>query len=194
MKFIFQELTLALTFALLAMSSEVNAQQAVKMPRVGFLWPSAPGAPSPLVDAFRQGLREHGWIDGQNVAIEFRYAEGKPERFPALVEELVSLPIDVIVAGPAPAALAATKATATIPIVITLGADPLAFGLNKSNVTGLTEITPELTPKRLGFLKEMMPKLSRVALLWQSGSLREDTISKTTTEARNTARTLGLQI
>jgi ABC-type uncharacterized transport system substrate-binding protein len=112
----------------------------------------------------------------------------------------VHLPVQVIVAGPAPAAVAAKQATTTIPIVITLGADPVAFGLierrtpHSGNITGLTEVVPELTPKRLALLKEIMPALTRVALLWQSGSLREETVSQMVQEAQDAARALGLEL
>jgi ABC-type uncharacterized transport system substrate-binding protein len=134
------------------------------------------------------------------VTVEYRYAEGKAERFPELIAELVHLPVEVIVAGPAPAAVAAKKVTTTIPIVITLGADPVAFGLMESltpqggNITGLTEVAPELTPKRLALLKELMPTLTRVALLWQPGTLREETGGQMLQEAKDTARPLGLQL
>jgi putative ABC transport system substrate-binding protein len=192
-------LIFALVLSLLTMSFEVNAQPAAKVPRVGFLWTGSSSAPSPLIEAFRQELNGLGWVDGKNVIVEYRYAEGKAERFPELVAELVHLPVEVIVAGPAPAAVVAKKATTTIPIVITLGADPLAFGLMDSltpqgdNITGLTEVTPELTPKRLALLKEIMPALTRVAFLWQPGSLREETFGQMMKEAKDTARTLGLQ-
>jgi len=192
-------LIFALVLSLLTMSFEVNAQPAAKVPRVGFLWTGSSSAPSPFIEAFRQELNGLGWVDGQNVIVEYRYAEGKAERFPELVAELVHLPVEVIVAGPAPAAVVAKKATTTIPIVITLGADPLAFGLMDSltpqsgNITGLTEVTPELTPKRLALLKEIMPALTRVAFLWQPGSLREETFGQMMKEAKDTARTLGLQ-
>ena len=192
-------LIFALVLSLLTMSFEVNAQPAAKVPRVGFLWTGSSSVPSPFIEAFRQELNGLGWVDGQNVIVEYRYAEGKAERFPELVAELVHLPVEVIVAGPAPAAVVAKKATTTIPIVITLGADPLAFGLMDSltpqggNITGLTEVTPELTPKRLALLKEIMPALTRVAFLWQPGSLREETFGQMMKEAKDTARTLGLQ-
>jgi putative ABC transport system substrate-binding protein len=193
------KLIFALGLALVATPSSY-AQQSAKMARVGFLWPSAPGAPAPLINAFRQGLRELDWVEGQNLIMEYRFADGKPERFPALVGELSSLPVDVIVAGPAPAAVAAKTAVSTIPIVITLGADPVAFGLMEGlspqvgNITGLTEITPELTPKRLTLLKESIPSLSRVALLWHAGVLQKDTIDKTVADAKTAARVLGLEI
>ncbi len=134
------------------------------------------------------------------MAVEYRYAEGKAERFPDLAAELVRLPVEVIVAPPAPATLAAKAATTTIPIVFTLGADPVAFGVLASlrpqggNITGLTEVAPELTPKRLGLLKESMPALTRVAILSQPGTLRDETFGRMVKEANDTARSLRLQL
>ena len=191
---------LQVMLALLAIVATADAQQAQKGPTVGFLSPGSAGSPSPFIDAFENGLRALGWIKDQNVIVEYRYAEGKAERFPELVNELVRLPVDVIVAGPAPAAVAAKKATTTIPIVITLGADPVAFGLIDShtpqsgNITGLTETTPELTPKRLMLLKQIMPALTRVAILSQPGMLRPETFDQIVKQARDTAQSLGLQL
>jgi putative ABC transport system substrate-binding protein len=168
--------------------------------RVGFLWIGSADVPSGFVDAFRGGLRDAGWIDGQNAIIEYRYAEGKPERFAALAAELVGMPVDVIVAGPAPAASASRNATRTIPIVITLGADPVAMGLVASldqpggNVTGLYENSPEHTPRRLALLKELVPNLRRAALLWQPGTLREDTLKQTKDEAVAWGRATGVDV
>ena len=191
---------LLITLALLATVVTADAQQTQKSPKVGFLVGGAAGSPSPFIDAFENGLRDLGWVKDQNVTVEYRYAEGKAERFPDLVNELVRLPVDVIVAGPAPAAVAAKKATTTIPIVITLGADPVAFGLmegltpQSGNVTGLTEVTPELTPKRLTLLKAIMPALTRVAILSQPGVLRAETFDQTVKQARDTAQSFGLQL
>jgi len=134
-----------------------------------------------LIEAFENGLRNLGWVAGQNMILEYRYAEGKAERFPALAAELVHLPVDVIVAPPAPARLAAKRGDYHLPIVFTLGADPFAFGVltapepQGGNITGLTEIAPKLTPKRLEPLKEIMPALTRVAILSQPGTLRDET-------------------
>src|SRR5215470_1006568 len=133
--------------AMLATVATADGQTITKSPRVGFLWAGSAGSPSPFIAAFENGLRDLGRVKDKDVIIEYRYAEGKAERYPDLVDELVRLPVDVIVAGPAPAAMVAKKATATIPIVITLGADPVAFGLieahQSGNVTGLTETTHE---------------------------------------------------
>jgi putative ABC transport system substrate-binding protein len=177
-----------------------GAQETRKIPKVGFLFSNSVGGSSPAAEAFENGMRERGWIKGENVAVEYRYAEGKAERFADLAAELVRVPVDVIVAPPAPATLAAKAATTTIPIVFTLGADPVAFGVLSSvnpqigNITGLTEVSPELTPKRLGLLKEVMPTLTRVAILSQPGTLRAETADRLTREAKNTARSLSLQL
>jgi putative ABC transport system substrate-binding protein len=185
---------------LLAAPLAAQAQPAGKVPKVGFLWIGSPGIPSPFIESFENGLRDLGWVKGQNVTVEYRYADGKAERFPDLAAELVRLPVDVMVAPPAPATLAAKAATATIPIVFTLGADPVAFGVLASlrpqggNITGLTELTPELTPKRLGLLKEIMPALTRVAILFQPGTLRAETFAHLVEEAEDTERSLGLQL
>jgi len=191
---------LLMMLALPAIVATVDAQQAPKRPKIGFLSAGSAGSPSPFIEGFENGLRDLGWAKDQNVIVEYRYSEGKAERFPDLVNELVHLPVDVIVAGPAPAAVVAKKATTTIPIVITLGADPFAFGLMDShtpqsgNITGLTEVTPELTPKRLTLLKEIMPVLTRVAILSQPGMLRAETFDQMVKQARDTAQSLGLQL
>jgi putative ABC transport system substrate-binding protein len=190
----------ALFSSLLIISFDTNAQQAQKRPTVGFLWTGASGTPSPFIAAFENGLRDLGWVKDQNVTVEYRYAEGKAERFPELATELVHLPVEVIVAGPAPAAVAAKQATTTIPIVLTLGADPLTFGLLESlppqgsNITGLTEMAPELTPKRLSLLKAILPALTHVAILSQPGILRAETFGQMVQHAKDTAQSLGLQL
>lgn len=191
-------LAVVLTLGVLAAPLSAEAQAVAKTPVIGVLWST--GAPSPFAEAFETGLRELGWVNGQNVTIEYRYAEGKAERFPDLANELVRLRVDVIVAPPAPATLAAKAATTTIPIVFTLGADPTAFGVltnprpEDGNLTGLTEIAPELTPKRLELLKEIVPALTRVAIVWQPGTLRDETYAQLAKEARVTAQSFGIQL
>jgi putative tryptophan/tyrosine transport system substrate-binding protein len=186
--------------ALPAIVATVDVSRPRSAPKIGFLSAGSAGSPSPLIEGFENGLRDRGWIKDQNVIVEYRYSEGMVERFPDLVNELVRLPVDVIVAGPAPAAVAAKKATTTIPIVITLGADPLAFGLIESltpqsgNITGLTEVTPELTPTRLRLLKEIIPALTRVAILSQPGMLRAETFGQVAKQAKETAQSLGVQL
>ena len=164
-------LALALVFSALA----AEGQQAAKIYRVGYL---GIGSASDVIDrlgVFRQGLRELGYLEGRNAALEIRFAEGKPERLPDLAAELVRLKVDVIVTQSGTAALAAKKATQTIPIVMASSGDAVRQGLVASlarpggNVTGLTMISPELSRKRLEILREMLPRLSRVGVLWCGG-------------------------
>ena len=156
--------------AVLATPRAGGAQRS-PVPRIGYLGNSSPSLEPDLVDAFRQGLREYGYTEGQNISIEYRWAEGRYERFPALVADLVGLKVDVIVTAGTPGALAAKKATKTIPIVMTVSGDAVGTGLVDSlarpggNVTGSTTIVQELEGKRLELLKEVIPRLSRVAVL-----------------------------
>jgi putative ABC transport system substrate-binding protein len=167
---------LTLSAVLFALCSPVEAQQPKSIPRIGFLsrdlHPSDSRAPLPRnLEGFRQGLRELGYIEGENLIIEYRYAEGRFERLPALAEELVRLKVEIIVAESYSAARYAKKATTTIPIIMASGADPVETGLVVSlarpggNVTGLTNLTPELLGKRLELLKEVVPKIARFAFL-----------------------------
>ena len=180
--------------------TRTEAQQRAQTPRVGFLWIGSASPLSPLVKSFQQGLWDLGYIDGQNVIVEYRYAEGKPERFDAFAAELAQIPVDVIVAGPAPALYAAKKATSTIPIVITLGADPVALKLVDSldrpggNVTGLDEITPQLTSQRLSLLKEILPGLVRVAILRQSDTLRDEALHQMVSAVNGIAQSLKVSV
>jgi len=150
----------------------VGAQQPAKIPRIGFLSGTSPSAAAPWLDGFRQGLREHGYVEGQNIVIEYRWAEGRQERQPALAAELARFKVDVLVAANSSAALAAKHATTTIPIVMLVVSDPVRLGLVASlarpggNITGLTSISDELWVKQLELLKEAVPKASRVAVLW----------------------------
>jgi putative ABC transport system substrate-binding protein len=153
-----------------------EAQPAAKVPRIGYISPNLAANP-PTHEAFRQGLRDLGYVEGRNVVIEYRDAEGKLERLPALAAELVALKVDVIVAPGTAAALAAKQATRTLPIVFTAAVDPVTSGLVTSlarpggNVTGLSILAPELVGKRLEQLKQAVPGVSRVAVLWQPGVL-----------------------
>jgi len=167
-------LNFALTAMLFALSFPAEAQQPGKIPRIGYL--SASSAAEALVrtDAFRQGLRELGYVEGKNLVIDFRYADGKFDRLPALVAELVRLKVDVIVtAGPSVTG-PAKDATGTIPIVMTNDSDPVGSGFVASlarpggNITGLSSLAQELSGKRLELLKEIVPKLARVAILGSS--------------------------
>jgi putative ABC transport system substrate-binding protein len=151
-----------------------QAQQQGKIPRIGFLHPAVPqNNSSPFLEAFRQGLRELGYVEGKNIQLEVRWGEGKLDRLPGLAAELVRLKVDVIVAASSPSVLAAKQATQTIPIVMPFSSDPVGDGLVASlarpggNITGLSMMAPEVGAKRLQLLKEVLPKLSRaVAVLW----------------------------
>jgi ABC-type uncharacterized transport system substrate-binding protein len=179
-----------------------EAQQTGKVYRIGYLGTSPPsGTTAPLWDVFLQGLRDRGYVEGQNLVIERRFAEGKPERLPALAAELVALKVDVIVTtGGTPAALAAKQATKTLPIVFAGVADPVGSGLVTSlarpggNVTGLSNLTPELVGKRLEQLTQAVPGVSRVAVLWQPGGHDERTDKDILKEAEVAARPLGVRL
>jgi putative ABC transport system substrate-binding protein len=159
---------------LLAAPLAAEAQQARKVPRIGFLSPSSLSDPRTalFVEAFQQGLRELGWVEGQNIAIEYRWAEERTERLPDLASNLASLKVDVIVAATSPAIQAAKQATGTIPIVMAVVAETVATGFVSSiarpggNITGLSMMGTELVGKQMEILKEVVPKVSRVALLW----------------------------
>jgi putative ABC transport system substrate-binding protein len=160
-----------MTGGLLAAPLAAEAQQTNKVHRIGYLFYGSPG-PSREIDAFRQGLRELGYIEGQNIVVEYRFASGQIERYPRLAAELVRLKVDVIVAPATPQALAAKQATSSIPIVFVLVADAVGAGLITNfarpggNITGLTSSSAELGGKRLDLLKQMVPKASRVAVLY----------------------------
>jgi putative ABC transport system substrate-binding protein len=157
---------------LLAAPLTAGAHPAGKAWRIGFVRGSAP--PAAEVEAFRQGLRELGYVEGKNLDILFRWAEGRDERLPSLVAELIQLNVDLIVSSAPAATRAAKEATTTIPIVMVTVADPVAFGFVRSlarpggNITGFAFQHPELSGKRLALLKETIPKLSRVAVLWNA--------------------------
>ena len=170
-------ITLALGALLLALSFSAEAQQPNKVPRIGYLSSQEPARESTRSEGIRLALRERGYIEGQNIAIEYRYAEGKRDRLPELAAELVRLKVDVIVvAGGDGGTQAAKDATKTIPIVLTgAGSDPVEAGFIDSlahpggNVTGITNLSRELGGKRLELLKEAVPKLARVAVLHDPG-------------------------
>jgi len=182
---------------LLAAPLAAEAQQAAKVPRIGFLGNSTAALEANLVGPFREGLRELGYIEGRNILIEYRWAEGQYERFPALIAELIALKVDVIVTAGTPASLAVKKATTSIPLVMVAVGDPIGVGLVASlarpggNSTGLTSIAPELEGKRLELLREVVPKLSHIAVLWNPdnpfhvGSLKE---------TRAAAQVLGIKV
>jgi putative ABC transport system substrate-binding protein len=159
---------------LLATVSPAQAQQAGKIPRIGYLTASTAAGNAYRFEAFRQGLRELGYVEGKNIVIESRFAEGKLDRLPALAAELVRLKVDIIITGGAASTRAAKEATTTIPIVMANDADPVGSGFVASlarpggNITGLATLTPELSGKRLELLKEIVPRLSRVAVFGTS--------------------------
>jgi len=165
---------LLLTFFLLTVSL-AQAQQPTKIPRIGYLDGGFPSTNAARIDAFRQGLRELGYVEGKNIVVEYRHAEGKLDRLPALAAELVRLKVEVLVMGGGGASTGSGKeATKTIPIVMVAAVDPVAQGFVTSlarpggNVTGLSTLSPEISGKRLELLKEIVPKLSRVAVLGTS--------------------------
>ena len=167
-----QFVTAAMLLAVVTVDPPADAQQATKAAKIGILSATTPAALAPGVEAFRQALRELGWVEGKSFILEARYSEGKVERLPELARELVALKMDVIVA-PADLSIAAAKReTQTIPIVMALSSDPVGAGFVASlarpggNITGLSNISPELSGKRLELLREAVPGFSRVALLW----------------------------
>jgi putative ABC transport system substrate-binding protein len=175
-----------------------RAQQAANIARIGYL--AGDLAPSPqLPEAFRQGLRDLGYVVGRNLVIETRDAEGKRDRLPALALELVALKVDVIVAVATIEALAAKQATSTLPIVFASSGDPVTSGLVASlarpggNLTGSTIFAPELVGKCLALLKQAVPGLSRVAVVWAPGAYPESTERDMLNEAEVAARALGVQ-
>jgi putative tryptophan/tyrosine transport system substrate-binding protein len=149
-----------------------HAQPPTNVPRLGLLSPFSPADTARWHEAFRQGLRDLGWVEGEHISLEYRYAEGSSDRLPGLAADLVRLNVDIIVAAVTPDALAAKHATTTIPIVMASPGDPVASGLVESlarpggNITGLSQIAPELAGKRLERLNDIVPTLSRVAVLW----------------------------
>lgn len=198
-------LTLVLALTGLSVPGSVDAQTPTKVARIGTLFaPARPTAPDWKERwAVAKALRELGWVEGKNLAIEDRWAEWKTERFPALAAELVGLKVDVIITRGWPAAVAAKNATTTIPIVIVSAGDPVGTGLVQSlarpggNVTGLGDLSPELSAKRLQLLTEAVPRLSRVAVLWNAGdggmTLRMRAIQTASRTLGVTVRPLGVQ-
>ena len=165
-------LVAALLLAVAAAGPPVDAQQAPKIAKIGYLAPGAPAAAASNLEAFRQGLRDLGYVEGKTVVLEVRYSEARFERLPELARELVGLKVDVIVTATDVAIAAVKRETQTIPIVMATSTDPVGTGLMASlarpgaNVTGVSSISPELSGKRLELLRETVPGLSRVAFLW----------------------------
>ena len=158
--------------SLIGALSPVQAQQPAKIPRIGYVSGTGDAInQGPYVEALRQGLRERGYVEGKNITIEYRGAEGKLDRIPSIVQELVQLKVDILIAPVPQAIRAATQATKTIPIVMVAGMDPVATGLVDSlahpggNITGISTLTQDLNGKRLELLKEVVPQLSRVGII-----------------------------
>jgi putative ABC transport system substrate-binding protein len=185
-----------LTLGTLAAPLAGDAQPLAKSARIGVLT-LAVASSSPLAEAFRQGLREHGYVEGQDIAFEYRYAQGRADQLPVLAAELVRLKVDVIVTESNVAALAAKRATETIPIVMAIAGDPIKAGVVGSlarpggNVTGLTLIHPELSGKRLQLLREAVPKIALVAVIWNPADPAAVDFLRETEAA---ARSLGLRL
>jgi putative ABC transport system substrate-binding protein len=176
-----------------------HAQSLKKLPAIGFI-ATAGGTQSRMINAFKEGLREVGYVEGTNITLEHRTADNKVERFPVLAAELVELHVDVILATNSLVALAAKQATSTIPIVVPVMGDPVGDGLvaslarPESNITGLTFLGPELLPKRLALLKEALPSASRVAALWHPGAYGEATMNDMLKRAEAGARSLDVNL
>jgi putative tryptophan/tyrosine transport system substrate-binding protein len=191
-----RELIALIGGALVFLPIALHAQQNRKVPHIGYLMDRS-GPPGALDQGFFDGLREHGYVVGQNIEIDYRWTEGKTERLPALARELVASKVDIIIVAGADSTKAAKSATTTIPIVMASSQDAVGDGLVASlehpggNVTGRSVYAPELTSKRIEILKEMLPTLATVGILWNkenagaAGQLRE---------AQTTARALGLAI
>jgi putative ABC transport system substrate-binding protein len=202
-KMIRLRLATSITLVLLGFFSPLvtAAQQAAKVPRIGYLAPMAGAGNRHATEAFHQGLRDLGYVEGRNIVIEYRDDEGKIERLPALAAELVALEVDIIVAGATPHALAAKQATRTVAIVFAAAGDPLSSGLVTSlarpggNVTGLSVLaSQELVGKRLEYLKQAVPRVSRVAYLWHPGAADERTQKDSMKAADVAARALGVHL
>ena len=183
-----------LALVLFAAPLAAHAQQPGKLHRIGFLGNSTAALEANLVGPFREGLRELGYVEGRNVLIEYRWAEGKYERFPALIGELIALKVDVIVTAGTPATLAVKKATASVPLVMIAVGDPVGTGIVPSlshpggNITGLTSISTEMDGKRLELLREVIPNVSHVAVLWNAASPLQVLAEKQTQAAAQALR------
>ena len=186
---------LALTFAMCG--AVVEAQQPKKVPRVGYLIGASPSASLARTEAFQQGLRELGHVEGKNIVIESRYAEGKLDRLPKFATELVGLKVDIIVSSGGTPTRAAKEATVTIPVVMAQDNDPVGNGFVVSlarpggNITGLSSVAPELSGKRLELLKEIVPRLARVAVIGQSANPAN---AQSLKETELAAGALGVQL
>jgi putative ABC transport system substrate-binding protein len=187
-----------LSTMLFALCFPAGAQQPKKIAKIGYLLPSTPAAAAHLLEAFRQGLRELGYVEGKTFVLELRHGEAKAERLPDLARELVGLKVDVIVTATDVAIAAVKRETQTIPIVMAISSDPVGTGFVASlarpggNITGLSSISPELSGKRLELLREVVPGLSRVAFLWNP-DVRGAVLDYKETEGAATSLRLQLQ-
>jgi len=187
---------------LLAASLALQAQPSARVARIGLLIAGSLESPETKasLDAVRQGLREHGYVEGKNILVEYRSANGNIERLPGLASELARLKVDLIVAIATPAGRAAQAATSTIPIVAMAMGDPVGDGLVASlsrpggNLTGTTFLGPALVPKHLALLKEALPRATRIAILWHPGAFSDSTMREMLEEAEAAARTLRIQL
>jgi putative ABC transport system substrate-binding protein len=175
----------------------LRAQQAANIRRIGFLGNSTAALEANLVAPFREGLRELGYEEGRNIVVEYRWAEGKYERFPRLIAELAALNVEVIVTAGTPAAQAVQRAATSIPLVVAAFGDPVGVGLVASlarpggNITGFTALAPELEGKRLELLREIVPQLSHVAVLWNPANAF---MAATEREVETAAKILGIKV
>ena len=188
---------LALTLGLLVSPLATEAQETGRIYRIGFLGNSTAALEANLVGPFREGLRGLGYIESTNTQVEYRWAEGKYERFPALIAELIALKVDVIVTAGTPAAVAVKKATTSIPLVMVAVGDPVGTSLVASlsrpggNATGLSSIAPDMEGKRLQLLREVLPNVSHIAVLWNPANLFHVGSSK---QARDAAQVMGIKL
>jgi putative ABC transport system substrate-binding protein len=185
---------MALALLLLAAPLAAEAQPPAKIPRIGLLMPVSPDAAAINIEAFRQGLRDLGYVEGRSVAFEYRYARGRDDALPGFATELVRLNVDLILTWGTPATLAAKQATATIPIVMGAIADPTGTGIVTNlarpggNITGVTSISLELEAKRLELLKAVRPQIARVAIIWNPSNPVSALMLKQTQAAAETLR------
>ena len=184
----------SLTLGILGLVPAASAQQSGRQYKVGFLGNSTAALEATLVAAFRDGLRELGYVEGRNIVIEYRWAEGEYARLPALIAELLALKIDVIVTAGTPAALAVKRATTSTPLVMVAVGDPVGTGLVPSlshpggNITGLTSISAEMEGKRLELLREVIPGVSHIAVLWNAANPIQEIQERATRTAAQVLR------
>jgi putative tryptophan/tyrosine transport system substrate-binding protein len=177
-----------------------RAQQVAKVARIGWMSRGNATANDPNMNAFRQGMRELGYVEGQSFLLEPRYADGKIELMPDQAAELERVGVDVIIAGPFDALLAAKQRTSRVPIIMTPAADPVVTGIVErldhpgGNITGITEMMPELTPQRLKLLTQIVPNISRVAIMWRPGTLSPSVFDQMLNDTQAAARSIGVQI